>query len=219
MAKKTPATTPAAAEKPSNLFRKLTRVFLVNSAKFVTSPPSVQTNTLKKADGLPIEFVADFFSLSNRKVIREALLQGKDVSRELEFNGVVLSPEELSAIDLVKPILEKIEGIGPSYPWLEPLEFPSILLPASGTGKITRGGHTVSVATAKRIWQKASKFWSSQSETTPTRHEIKANSSYYSSTRVIYVRDAVKVGCQTIPRAEVEFIARKMGWEPEISAE
>jgi hypothetical protein len=213
VAKKVPASAPkVTADKPSNLFRKLTAVLLVNSSEFAGKAASTQTATLKEAGGLPIEFVPNFTDLSNRKVIREKLLSGKDISRELEFNNVILTDEEFKAIALVKPVLAKIESIGPSYPWLAAVE-PSGISFDNAKKKIRRNGHDLAQTTALRIWNKASAYWAGGEK--PTSHYTSSN--YYSNGREVrYGTDSVSIGCQTIPRAEVEYIARTMGWEPNV---
>jgi hypothetical protein len=119
VAKKAPTTVSkvvakVVADKPSNLFRRLSAVLLINTAEFSKASPTTQTKTIASADGLPVEFVADFFDLGNKRIIRDKLLSGKDVSRELEFNGVKLDAEELKALDPIKPVLAKIEAIGPA---------------------------------------------------------------------------------------------------------
>jgi hypothetical protein len=88
------------ADKPSNLFRRLTTVLLVNATEFARATTKAQTALIAEA-GLPVEFVTDFFDLGNKRIIRDKLLAGTDVSRELEFNGVMLSPEEIRAFDLM----------------------------------------------------------------------------------------------------------------------
>lgn len=116
MAKKASTSASTVADKkPSNLFRKLSAVLLINSSEFAKATPKIQTSVLVENAGLPVEFVTDFFDLSSKRAIRDKLLAGKDVSRELEFNEVTLDAEELRALDLIKPVLEKIEAIGPVW--------------------------------------------------------------------------------------------------------
>jgi hypothetical protein len=208
-------------QKPSDLFRNLSEGLLVNSAEFAKITPTAQTKLLTENAGTAVMFVANFLDLSNRKLIRDKLLAGKDVSRELEFNGVVITDEERRVLNLITPILAKIEGIGPVYPWLPSadIEKASAVLTfkkEAGTERIYRSnGNYVSMATASLIWRKASKFWSGGKK--PASNEVRANGSYYSNHACSYKDGGVSIGCQNITRAEVEAVARHYGWEPEVA--
>lgn len=217
MAKKVPTTvSKVTADKPSNLFRRLSAVLLINTAEFAKAAPTTQTKTIAAADGLPVEFVADFLDLGNKRIIRDKLLSGKDVSRELEFNGVKLDAEELQALDLIKPVLAKIEAIGPSYPWL-PVVDHSATIKFTGTDKrtINRNGHTLSRSVAEMIWKKASRFWSGGGR--PASYDVRTDGYGYANKTASFTATHVSIGCQTIERSEVEFIARHYGFEPVVA--
>jgi hypothetical protein len=198
-------------EKPSNLFRALSSVFLINSASFAKLAASTQTSTLGKAGEKPIKFVTDFVGLSNKKTIREALLDGKDVSMELEFNGVSLDESELATLKAVGPVLKKISGIGPSYPWLPEITDCSLQFTENS---IKKGGNSLAKSTAKAIWNKASKYWSGG--TKPTSH-MHGGDYYRRGNEVRYTPEGVLVGCQRATRGEVEAMARHYGWEPVVA--
>lgn len=205
------AETPA-KEGPSKIYRVLSTVMLVNSEEFAKAGPLKQTKTLKEAGGLPIEFVENFHDLANRRIIRDKLLSGEDISRELEFNNVVLTPEEVAAFAAITPVLKKIEEIGPQYDWL-PKAGIDITVTVSGS-KVCKAHHFVSKAIAKGIWDKASRFWSGGDK--PNSHYVRANGSYSANHQVLYARESVAVGCQRITRAELEHVARLLKWEPNL---
>lgn len=191
--------------------RKLTSVFLVSASAFANLSAAKQTSTLAEAEGLPIEFLPDFVALTSRNVIRDKLLKGQDVSRELEFNSVTLDAEELRALALVKPVLEKIEAIGPKYPWLPPVDHSDKFTFPSNTVRRT-SGHYVSLLMARGMWKAASCYWAGGEK--PKSREVKANGSYYSNNTFSVSMDGIKIGCQSIPRIEVEWLARHFDWEP-----
>jgi hypothetical protein len=215
VAKKVPGSvSKVTADKPSNLFRRLSTVLLVNSSAFAAASPTMQTGVLTENSGLPVLFVASFSELSNRKLIRDKLLRGDDVSRELEFNGIELSDEERRVLALVTPILEKIGAIGPKYPWLPEKDFSHEILfvKHGGSDRIKRSGNYIGKSTASRIWNKAAPFWAGMTAK-PARHDVPTNGASYNNRDVNYNDDGVVIGCQTVARAEVEFIARHYGWE------
>lgn len=199
---------------PSNLFRKLSSVFLINSSAFAVAGATKQTEILTMNTGLPVLFVPDFVALSNRKQIRDKLLGGEDVSMELEFNGVTLDDEEMRCLKLVRPILEKIGGIGPKYPWLAAEDHSgNIKFQGANESRVVRNGHHVGKAVALKVWQRASKFWAGQGKA-PASHEERTDGYGYANKTVSYNQNGVTIGCQTISRSEVEFIARHYDWEP-----
>lgn len=207
-------TTSKKAEEPSKLFRRLNTVLLISTAEFAKATPTAQTKLVNAAD-VPIEFVPDFSLLSNRRLIRDNLLAGKDVSRELEFNGLVLSEEELRVLDLLKPVLAKIEALGPTYDWLSPIAKSEFTCTPERVCR--NNGHYISRATALAIWKRASLFWTTG--VAPKTHQAKTNGSYYNNRNVSYGRESVTIGCQMISRGEVEHIARHYGWDPVVEPE
>lgn len=193
---------------PSNLFRVLSNVFLVNSTAFAAANSTEQTSTLALAAGKPIEFVQNFTTLSDRRIIREGLLSGRDVSREMEFNGIVLSPAELQMLKAINPILVKIGIIGPNYPWLKETSTSGKGI-TFGVNRINRDGHYSSKSVAAKIWMRASKYWSGGSRPPDHAETFDGNET---SRNVRYAKKSVAVGCQIIPRLDLELIARHYGW-------
>jgi hypothetical protein len=193
--------------------KKLSSVFLVSSAVFATLSAAKQTATLAEAGGLPVEFLPDFVALSSRAVIRDKLLTGSDISRELEFNGVTLDAEELRAILLVKPVLAKIQAIGPKYPWLKPVDHSDKWKLMNSIVQRLNGNY-VSMAMAKGMWKTASAYWGGGEKS--VSRQVRTNGSYYADRTFSVTSDSIKIGCNTIPREEVEWLARHFGWEPNI---
>lgn len=202
---------------PSNLIRFLSTVTLINSAVFAKSTPAVQTSTFADAAkaGKPVEVVADFMTLQNANAIRDSLLAGKDVSRELEFNAIKLTDADKTALSAVGPILAKIAGVGPAYPWAEGTPTRMTFTDQ----RITRGGHWISVTAAKALWMRASRYWSnpSLSARAPTEQSIARYDTSESCTKYCtFRRDRLNIGCQSISRVDVEAIAKHYGWAPTI---
>jgi hypothetical protein len=209
-AKKTTPKVKAAV--PSKVIRRLSSVCLINSVSFIALGDEAKTKLLAEAAGLPIEFT-DFAQMTDKKAIREGLLAGHDVERRLEFNGIILNDVERAAIKAVNPILEKINGIGPNYSWAAKFENSGGNINC-GAMRVRRGGHTVGKKTAEAVWKRASRHWSGGPA--GFTFSIKADGSGYNNRTVSIDKNSVTIGCQTIPRAEVEYIARHYGWEPNV---
>jgi hypothetical protein len=206
----------SASEKPSKLFRRLSAVLLINSSEFATQTPTAQTATLTKAEGLPILFVPNFVALSDKRAIREKLLSGQDVTTELEFNGINLTDDDRVALKAVLPVLEKIGAIGPSYPWAPEAAEALVSNLKLESNKVRRAGHVLGKMSCNFIWKKASHYWSGGPK--PGVHGTRTDGYSYNNRDVTYRPDEVVIGCQTISRAEVEYIARHFGWEPVVFA-
>ncbi len=203
---------PSAADKAdkSNLFRKLSSVLLINSQAFGRASPTEQTEVMANGGaGIAVLFVPTFVQLSNRKAIRDKLLAGKDVSVELEFNGIDLSDEDRRVLALVGPVLEKISDIDSSYPWLDFDEPPTS---SCGETRVSRNGYTCSVRVAKTAWEIASAYWAGGDPP----GSFSAKISGYNR-MVEFGQDDIVFGCQRVTRGEAEAIARHYGWEPNIA--
>ena len=160
----------------------------------------------------PVKFVSNFAQIRDIKKLRDNLLAGKDVELELEFNGIVLDEADRATLRAFMPILAKIGAHVPAYPWLNfSEEFNHITLANNGK-KISRNGHSIGLKAAKAMWDKASKYWAGLSKK-PGQYTVGSN--YYNSGYSVAITDTtIAIGCQTIPRAEVEYIARWQNWEP-----
>jgi hypothetical protein len=201
-------------EKPSNLFRVLSTAIIINSQAFAKASPTEQTATMTQAVGKTVLFVENFYTLTNPALIRDKLLKGEDVSTELEFNGLELTSEELSMLSRVRPILDKIANIGPSYPWTVEADEATKNDYQFGSQSIKRKsqGYTIGYKVAEKLWNRASRYWSG-SQKPQTHYE---NAGGYHSKPVVYNLDSIQIGCQTIPRSAVEYIARVRGWVPNV---
>lgn len=198
------------AKNPNDaVFRVLSTATLVSSAEFAKQTAPKQTEIISLAG--PIQFVKDFTELSNVKTLRERLLKGQDVSLQCEFNGIVITDEDRAAIAAIKPLLSRLDGLKPLYPWEKEVSTTAFV---SDAGKrITRNGYGWGMITAKTAWNKASAFWAGGK--LPAGYSV--GSSWNSSGRLVEIApNQIKIGCQTIPRNEVEAIARMMGWEPNV---
>lgn len=188
------------------LFRALSSVFLIDSSVFSKASPADQTSVLTQAQGKVVLFVENFQSLKNRRKLRDRLLNGEDVSTELEFNEIELSPRERELLNNVRPVLEKITGITGKYPWLSgevgTLNFQ--------INRFDNGSYSIGKNAAKRIWDKASAYWAGLTEK-PAVISISAGG--YSRNAEIE-SDHVKVGCQKMSRLDCEAVAKHYDWEP-----
>lgn len=196
--------------------KKLSAVFLVSTAGFASLSAKDQTAVMAQTGGLPIEFVPDFRELNNRRSLRDKLLAGHNVSRELEFNDIELNDEERRVLTLIQPVLEKIGGGATAYPWLPDEDFKSTITFGNNysTAVIRRNGHYVGLKAAKTIWMRASAFWAGGEK--PKSGKAAADGHYTANKTVEITATGVSIGCQTMTRAEVEYIAREKKWEPNI---
>ena len=164
--------------------------------------------------GLTLEFVASFGIYRNPERIRERLLEGKDVSVELEFNDINISEEDRELVRRIQPILAEIQNITPDYPWLPEKKFPNINVSKT---MVTRGHHKLSTARLKKYWTALSLYWYNGSKgPTPLLGTVRIKDGWHTITRNVEVNQAgnIVIGCQTISRAELEYVAREKGWEP-----
>lgn len=198
----------------SNLYRALSAVFLINSAAFSKATVPQQTETLMKTEGKPVVFVENFVKFSDRRALRDGLLAGKDVSTELEFNGIDLTREEQAALVAVRPVLEKISGLKGGYPWVGGEAAAFKVSGSSIRFNSKYSNHSIGLKTAKKIWDRASAFWAGAIAAPGSHYE---SASGYSSRLVEYSPSHVKIGCQTISRVDVEAVALNQGWEPNIA--
>jgi len=192
---------------PSNLFRTLSNVFLINSAEFSTKTPAEQTKLLASAGTLPIKIVPNFITIADRVSLRNRLLNGEDVSMEIEFNGIELTDEDRATLATVRPVLEKILGPKPVYEWAKGKASSMTMNPTF----IRRNGHDIDVSKAKRLWKIASRYWAGGSK--PKNSRITQGWHHHS---VSFSEVQIKIGCQQIPRVDVEAIAKHYGWEPNL---
>lgn len=214
MAKKETVAEATAANPDDKIFRLLSSVLLISSEQFARQPTTKQTSIIAQATAdQPVKFVANFADLTNIKRVRDRLLDGKNVDLELEFNGIAFTDDERRAMAAFLPVLAKLNAVVPAYPWLNVAEEFSCFELAENGRKVRRNGHSLGLKMAKAIWDKASRYWAGGKK--PVNWHIGA--SYYSDGKNVSVTaEDVSIGCQTIPRAEVEYLARWQNWEPAI---
>lgn len=198
-----------------NVIRLLSTGAVVSSSAFAKLPALKQTEILAQVGGRPVVFVADFKALADRKKLVQRLLTGEDVSMELEFNEITLSKEENDALKTVCPLFARI-GVVPvgAYPWLDvgTIEAAKHRLRFT-TRTVGNGSYTMGLSSAKTLWVKAAKWVLGGDKP----------GIYYSSVGGYSDRDVqfdgnaenftVRVGCQTISRADIEAAAQHFEWE------
>lgn len=210
-----------------NTVRVLSSAVVVSSLMFGKLPASKQTEILANTTGKPLLFVDSFGAFTNKKRIIDRLLAGEDVSVELEFNNIELTAEELTALKVVKPVIEKIRGAKLNgYEFVTPnateeQRIRSCSVPSTGSGSVRNyGGYTIGCKPLKEIWDKASAWW--QGGPVPNSMYVAAGG--YRSRTVEFVKASgssgysddryIKIGCQNVSRAEIEHVAQTLGWEP-----
>lgn len=197
--------------KNESLIRVLSNVAVIDSGAFAKAAPAQQTVLLTSTAGKPVLFVESFSTLNNRKTLRDELLAGKDVSMRLEFNGIELTSEDKATMAAVMPILAKIEALKSTYPWLvgenhEP-EYPITF----GGLSMIRRSYKITVSSAKNIWDRVSPYWAGLRTRAPMEnYNLTENEG---NKRTSYSKTHVSIGCQTIRRADVEYIAKHYGWD------
>lgn len=214
MAKKKAVAETTADNPDDRIFRLLSSVLLISSEQFAHQPTTKQTSIIAQATAAqPVKFVANFADLTNIKRVRDRLLDGKNVDLELEFNGIAFTEDERRAMAAFLPVLAKLNAVVPAYPWLNATEEFSCFELAENGRKVRRNGHNLGLKTAEGVWKKASKFWAGGKQ--PSSYYI--GSSWNSNGHRVEIRaDEIRIGCQNIPRAEVEYLARWQNWEPVI---
>jgi hypothetical protein len=213
-----------------NVVRVLSNSVVVSSFKFGKLTASKHTEIIANATGNPNLFNDTFGTLTNKKRIVDRLLGGEDVSVELEFNEISLTGEELTALKMVRPIIEKIRGSQfNGYQFVNPntaeqKRIDGIKIPMSGSGSVyNAAGHQIGCKPLKEIWNKASVWW--QGAKTPRNTYVSAGG--YSRREVVFATATeggsgfsddryIKIGCQNVSRAELEYVAQALGWEPAV---
>jgi hypothetical protein len=200
-------------EKPGMVSKLLSTTLLVSRAEFAKLDAAKQTETLVSASGKPIVFVDNFQALKNKRSLIERLMRGEDVSMELEFNEIELTSEEKGVFAQVKPIIDRLtEVISGGYEFVTPTEEEAerIKRMTFGANRITNSaGYQLTTNTAKKVWLAASKYWAGGEKPTTFRAQA-----HYESRSITFPTDStVKIGCQTISRAEVEAAAKHYDWD------
>lgn len=168
--------------------------------------------------GGEVDMRADFNNFTDYKELVRKFKVGEDISTELMFNSIELPVGYKEALDtynsIVAPViavLEKLEPPKPPYPFADKptnSEKDYFMVVSPDKKRIKRNGHSLSDKTAEMIWKRASPYWAGIKQFTPDSHYPNNISSYVS-----YYTHKIEIGCQTVPRWEVEQLALEMGWE------
>jgi hypothetical protein len=208
-------------------YRMLSSAILVSSAAFATLTPDQQNEISRRATRAhPLRFVENFDQFSNRNEIIAKFIKGDDVSLDLEFHGIELAQAEKAALTAVQQIINRINTppvtaeAAPepnAYSWVNITHTVARRAeryfndPQPGARRIDTayGRYPITATGAQRIWQMASALWHANTTgpTTVPRMRVRDN-------RVVIRPTQIEVGCQSVPRSHVEWLARRMGWEP-----
>lgn len=196
----------------------LSMCLLVSREAFGKETAAKQTEILTRSSGKPIVFVNNFSCLKDKKKLTERLLNGDDVTMELEFNEIELSDDEKKALAAVKPVLERLRGPVSDYNWtIEASDAEDFLIDrnwrlfGTDTNIGNPAGYRLGKPTCKKVWNFASRFW--YDGTTAVVGEIRTSDGYNRATPTVSSRE-VTIGCQRISRKEVEAVAHYYGFEP-----
>jgi len=164
-----------------------------------------------------IEFLDNFSRFTDTKKIKVRLLNGEDVTQELEFNGITLDPEFKTTFEAFKkvldPVVKALDLVGPGvpdYPFAEAKNKPLVV---SDCGSYVGNGiHQIGIKVAQEIWCRASKSWAVAGKRLPGSRYESLQGPVWRSEYVYFRKNYIEIGCQTIYRDQVEQLALKMGW-------
>lgn len=201
--------------KTTELYKVLSAVVLVNAELFRKTSAAQIPATLAEMQthNKPLQFEDKVISLTHVPTIIDKMVKGEDVSLSLELLDVNLSDDEQKSLGLFRGVVDKLKSFAPPYPFAEvPPTFnidEKIKKNPNGT-KLQRAGHSIGVATAKRIWNTARVHWVSGKQTSKAMGRVSADG--YGRYPQIYPT-YVAIGCQTIQRYELEQLALREGWD------
>ena len=193
----------------------LSTAFAVSSEAFAGLTPVKQTELLNSAGGLPIRFFPNFSDLRSKKLIIEKIMRGEDVSLALEFNSIDLTDEEKLAVENIKPLIEKLGLMAKEYEWA-PETTPSNI--GCNDDHVWKENNQITLRAAKAVWDKATLFWTGGPQ--PARHRVdstvRGRNWDRSQHQATYSPAGVAIGCQRITKAQLEWVARRKNWQPQI---
>lgn len=205
------------AQKP--IYKVLSDCIIVDQTKYRNASPDVWTeiNNSARETQLDIVYVGDMKPYTLKNKILENAINGNLTMRHVEY--FLDRPVEDSERALVSQFLEAHEKVSklldkpvPSYVFAEIPAGHNIEHISFKKDRMSRYGYDIGYKTAQKVWETAQPFWhsiESGEEIAQSNIEIRANSGYRT---VKFKKDCVEIGCQTIPRWEVEQIALKQGW-------
>lgn len=200
------------------IVRVLSTGTIISSALFSRLPATKQTEILAVAQAAkkPFVFVDSFSALSNTRKLAERLLAGETVTMELEFNNITLSDDERKGLELVRPLLERLNAMKPAgYEWL-----PQEQIDAAAKSEFYElntyrsevydkgGNNSLEKRQCERIWKLVAPWYMGGDK--PKSFTLRI---HYSNRTVTFNDDqSIKIGCQTISRAGAEAVAKRFGF-------
>lgn len=195
----------------SRIFTSLAVGFIIDSSVFTKLTAEKQTEVLgMNKTGKPVIFVPSFATLANKKRLIEKLVKNENCSIELAFNEIVLSEVDKTALMVFGELIDRIKDTNISYEWL-PDNNEGGLLGFNQTS-ISRRGYRISLKGAEKIWNAASLYWHEKDFIKPKSLRSMSVDGYSRSPQIH--ENSVVIGCQTITRAEIEYIAKHFAWKP-----
>lgn len=206
-------------DKIDSIVRELSSGVLISSYTFGKLNALEQTKLLSSLAGKTIVFRDNFSDLENGSEIAKRFYKGEDVSLELEFNGITVTDEQLKALETIKPLLNTIKSIGPAYTWRE---VPAHAIEGFNSDtrfnkqSVTRNGYNMKHSQIERIWDTASKYWANTKEqTNPATFRVRHGK--YDDWEECRITDTnVRIGCQSVSRSYVEWVAKELGYKPNV---
>ena len=169
---------------------------------------------------LPVKFVDNMNPYRSHDTLKTNLANGTATTEHLEYYlERELNQDEIQLIDATKKCIEAlhvmIKPAIPDYTFAEIPQGSQRILDAIAfrADRIQRNGYTAGHKAMTIIWLAAMGFWKArQHGSDQDRVEVKdINIGGERNKTVIILPDSISIGCQTIPRWEVEQIAIRVG--------
>lgn len=159
---------------------------------------------------IPVESFSEFFS-KNSLVKAFDNIDTKNIALITEYLGIIITSEELAQAekfrDLRKSIIERIPT--GTYTFAEvPGDWDFYKTFTINETYIRRSSYRMTIKTAKNLWGTAFLVWNG---TNQPPEKLRLSADGYKPTVKINM-DSIEIGCQKIPRYQVEQLALKMGW-------
>lgn len=174
----------------------------------------------EKELGLPILWVDKMSAYNNYNNILQSIMVGEDVdAHRIEyFIGREPSPEEIDAIAIVGKMRSIVTNMlhkpKPDYTFVKVPNGSSLeqALSMKKTTIYNRSGYQMGYKTARNVWDYAYPRWAQfDNGEHVDKKEFWVKASGYTR-RVIITKNAIEIGCQTVPRWVLEQLAIKQGW-------
>ncbi len=199
-------------KKVSITFKVVGDKMLVDTNTFSKLSLKERNLVMKQGVGKVVVFVDTFMSFYSSEAILNRMAQGKDITLDLNFHGITITDEEKSVIRGISNLMRRIkEEIKVNYPWETLTESDHRRIKDIKLNKtnIRRGEYSIGNKLAEKVWNRASRYWAGYTQNPPS---FRSPVSGYYNKEIMVEQNSVKIGCQTITRAEVEYVARERGW-------